>query len=123
MRSRWFWGGARCPQGAGSGVAHRVCVSPAHPKPSRVPLRMKTLLVAMLVSPLSAAPHPAPAEAFIEKYCAGCHDDVEKKGGLDLTSLKFALSDTANFQSWLKVHDRLQAGDVITSTLKFQIGA
>jgi hypothetical protein len=59
-----------------------------------------------------AAPLPAASTDFIEKYCAGCHDDVEKKGGLDLTSLTLTLNDSAVFQRWLKVHDRLEAGEM-----------
>lgn len=69
-----------------------------------------------LASPLPAAEEAAllkaQAGAFIEKYCAGCHDDVEKKGGLDLTSLAYAPADRANFQRWVQIHDRLEAGEM-----------
>ena len=58
-----------------------------------------------------SAPPPATA-AFIEKYCASCHDDVEKAAGLDLASLKYAPGNPANFVQWVKVHDRLQAGEM-----------
>ena len=71
------------------------------------------LVAALLVlaSVLRAAPPPQ-AAAFIESYCANCHDDLEKKGGLDLTSLAYAPDDPANFQRWVKVHDRLEAGEM-----------
>ncbi len=59
-----------------------------------------------------AATLPPQTAALIETYCAGCHDDVEKKGGLDLTALKFAPDDRANFAHWVRVHDRLQAGEM-----------
>ena len=49
---------------------------------------------------------------FTEKYCAGCHNDVDKEAGFDITALAFAPDDTANFQRWVKVHDRLQAGEM-----------
>jgi hypothetical protein len=52
------------------------------------------------------------AAAFTEKYCAKCHNDVDKEGNLDLTTLKFAPDDRANFQTWIKLHDRLQAGEM-----------
>ncbi len=58
-----------------------------------------------------AAPAFDPA-TFTEKYCASCHDDVEKKGGLDLTSLTFKPDDPANFARWVKVHDALRAGEM-----------
>jgi hypothetical protein len=63
------------------------------------------------LAPGAAAPAP-PTAAFVEQYCAGCHDDIEKKGGLDLTALSFAPADAANFRQWVKVHDRLQAGEM-----------
>jgi hypothetical protein len=49
---------------------------------------------------------------FTEKYCAGCHNDVDKEGGFDITALAFAPEDPANFQRWVKVYDRLQAGEM-----------
>ena len=55
---------------------------------------------------------PAPAAAFIEAHCAKCHDDVEKKGGLDLTALALAPDDAKNFALWVKVHDRVQSGEM-----------
>jgi hypothetical protein len=62
-------------------------------------------------SPLFAAPAFDTA-AFTDKYCADCHDGTEKKGGLDLTSLPYSPNDPANFVHWVKVHDRLQAGEM-----------
>ena len=50
--------------------------------------------------------------AFTDQYCASCHDDVEKKGGLDLTSLAFKPDDPRNFAQWVKVYDRLAAGEM-----------
>ncbi len=71
-----------------------------------------TLALALsLALPLPAAPVPDVA-AFTEKHCASCHNDVDKEGGLDLTSLKFAPGDPANFERWVQVHDRLQAGEM-----------
>ena len=72
-----------------------------------------TALVAVVAARAFAAPPAAvdPA-AFTEKYCASCHDDVDKKGGLDLTSLAFAPGDPANFARWVKVNDRLVAGEM-----------
>jgi hypothetical protein len=49
---------------------------------------------------------------FTDQYCAGCHNDLDLKGGLDLTTLKFSPSDPANFLRWVKVHDRLEAGEM-----------
>jgi hypothetical protein len=61
---------------------------------------------------LRAAPPSAVAGAFIEKYCADCHDDLTRKGGLDLTGLAFNPQDEASFSTWIKVHDRIKAGEM-----------
>lgn len=52
------------------------------------------------------------ASDFTEKYCAKCHNDVDKEAGLDLTTLKYAPDDPANFARWIKIHDRLEAGEM-----------
>jgi len=49
---------------------------------------------------------------FIGKHCADCHDEQSLKGGLDLTHLKFKPDDDANFATWVKVHDRVSAGEM-----------
>jgi mono/diheme cytochrome c family protein len=62
-----------------------------------------------------AALPPAPPKAtaeFIDKYCASCHDDVEKKGDLDLTALAYQPGDTKNFAAWVKVFDRVADGEM-----------
>lgn len=79
--------------------------------------RTKTLwracVVALVVGQaLRAAPVPAAVDALIEQRCASCHDDVEKKGGLDLTGLKFEPANAGNFATWVKVFDRVSAGEM-----------
>ncbi|MEO7598687.1 MAG: DUF1592 domain-containing protein [Opitutus sp.] len=54
----------------------------------------------------------ASPEDFTDRYCTSCHDDVEKKGGLDLGSLTYQPNDPTNLQTWIKVHDRLAAGEM-----------
>lgn len=54
----------------------------------------------------------APDNAFVGDYCASCHDDKSRKGRLDLTGLAFDASDPANRAVWIKVHDRLTAGEM-----------
>ena len=71
-------------------------------------------LVLLVVSavPLRGEPPPPPPAAFTEKYCANCHNDVDKEGDLDFEALSFAPGDPANFQRWVKVYDRLKAGEM-----------
>ena len=47
---------------------------------------------------------------FTDRHCSSCHNDVDKEGGLDLTTLTMAPGDAANFATWVKVHDRIQNG-------------
>jgi len=65
--------------------------------------------------PVATPPAPIPADempisgrlAFIENHCTDCHDDVEKKGNLDLTNLL-----ASDFPTWVKIHDRVAAGEM-----------
>src|SRR5687768_3282785 len=50
--------------------------------------------------------------AFIEKHCAECHDGTMKEAGLDLTALQYEPEDKANFGTWIKLHDRVKAGEM-----------
>ena len=49
---------------------------------------------------------------FFAKHCVECHDTDTKKGNLDLTSLPPAASGTESFARWVKVHDRIQSGEM-----------
>src|SRR5262249_17899729 len=57
------------------------------------------------------APTPM-ADEFIDHYCAGCHGDESPEAKLDLTSLKYDPEDRANFSQWVKVFDRVKAGEM-----------
>jgi Protein of unknown function (DUF1592)/Protein of unknown function (DUF1588)/Protein of unknown function (DUF1587)/Protein of unknown function (DUF1595)/Protein of unknown function (DUF1585)/Planctomycete cytochrome C len=56
--------------------------------------------------------HAQPPTAFFVKHCVECHDATAKQGGLDLTSLKMELSNAENFARWVKVHDRIESGEM-----------
>ncbi len=60
----------------------------------------------------SADSLPAKIPQFIDQHCASCHDDVEKKGDLDLWSLTEQPITPDTFQTWIKAHDRAQAGEM-----------
>lgn len=50
--------------------------------------------------------------AFLQKNCSGCHNSKVKQGGFDLASLPFPPASDDNLQQWIKVHDRLRAGEM-----------
>lgn len=50
--------------------------------------------------------------AFVKKNCTSCHDGVDREGGLDLTTLPQGASGSEEFGIWIKVHDRVQSGEM-----------
>ena len=76
-----------------------------------VALGAVVLLSAVTLRAAQAFPEEAVA-AFTDRHCSACHNDVDKESGLDLTSLKYNPADPENFQTWVKVHDRVQAGEM-----------
>lgn len=57
----------------------------------------------------------APAKelnAFFEKHCYECHDDLSTKGGLDLYALSTDLSDPATITQWIRIYDRIAGGEM-----------
>jgi len=50
--------------------------------------------------------------SFVQQYCVECHDTETKKGGLDLTALKWGLQDAKTFGQWVKVYDRVHDGEM-----------
>jgi mono/diheme cytochrome c family protein len=71
------------------------------------------LVVFMLsMQSLSAADIPEGVKGFFEKHCLACHDQQSKKGGLDLTPQSVNLSDVPTFLRWVRLHDRVQSGEM-----------
>ncbi|SFJ57182.1 DUF1592 domain-containing protein [Planctomicrobium piriforme] len=64
------------------------------------------------VSVCFGQPAPVPGAAFLKSHCYDCHDTDTKEGGLDLTKLKFDLSNPVIFAEWVKVHDRVRDGEM-----------
>ncbi len=69
-------------------------------------------LALLAARPAGAAEAVAPDPAFLHDYCTSCHNAEDKKGRLDLTGLAFDAADAANLAVWVKVHDRVQAGEM-----------
>src|ERR1051326_9478941 len=69
------------------------------------------LLLAVASASLGAS-LPSNNLQFLEKHCFECHDAEVKKGGLDLTGLKFDPANSTNFCAWVLVHDRVSKGEM-----------
>ena len=76
-------------------------------------MRNRNILALLLCG--IAQPSPAaesPAASLIEKHCVSCHDGQTRKGGLDLTALSPDYRDRAAFDQWVRVLDRVAAGEM-----------
>ena len=49
---------------------------------------------------------------FLDLNCYECHNNVDKKGELDLESLRFDPSDQSNMDRWAFVHDRIKEAEM-----------
>jgi hypothetical protein len=61
---------------------------------------------------LSAVAAPAALQPFLQKHCLDCHDGDVKKGGLDLATLSTDATDAASHKKWVRVFDRVKAGEM-----------
>lgn len=71
------------------------------------------LALAMFVARDASAAAPFPeAGAFLQKNCVACHGSSAPQAHLDLTKLAWEPGDPDNFNVWVKVHDRVLAGEM-----------
>ncbi len=60
----------------------------------------------------AARPELTALQVFFKNSCLDCHDAETKKGGLDLEGLGAGLSDGRTFEWWVRIHDRVAAGEM-----------
>jgi hypothetical protein len=60
----------------------------------------------------AATPPFAGGDAFIQKNCASCHNSSAPAARLDLSKLGYEPANPDNFATWVKVHDRVAAGEM-----------
>src|SRR4051812_46080986 len=66
----------------------------------------------LLAAASQAADLSAEQRGFLEENCIECHDAAARKGGLDLTALRFDPEEPATFARWVGVHDRVRDGEM-----------
>ncbi len=71
-----------------------------------------SLLLLSAATAVAGSQPARPGDTFLEKRCYDCHDTETKKGNLDLTTLPFYLDDPKVNAMWVKVHDRVQDGEM-----------
>jgi mono/diheme cytochrome c family protein len=65
-----------------------------------------------LAAVLAMATEAAEPRKFFEDHCYECHDADTRKGNLNLSSLKTDFANPDDFVRWVKVHDRVDAGEM-----------
>ena len=71
------------------------------------------LAIGCFASSAGAATLPfAGADTFIQKNCASCHNSSSPAARLDLSKLSYEPANPDNFGTWIKVHDRVAAGEM-----------
>ena len=78
--------------------------------PNKPPSFLPVILLFLLLSLRAGAQQQQ--QAFFEKHCADCHDADAKKGNLDLTALRADFTNAETFAMWVKVHDRIESGEM-----------
>lgn len=73
--------------------------------------RLILSILPLICASLLPGAQPAP-DKFFEQHCYDCHDKEAKKGGLDLTELKTDFNNSDSFTTWVKVHDRIEKGEM-----------
>jgi hypothetical protein len=75
----------------------------------RAPLR---LTLALLGAACCSPARGDDRASFHAAHCTACHDADRRAGRLDLTALAFKPDDPANARIWVRVHDRVAAGEM-----------
>lgn len=68
------------------------------------------VMAVMLGSGLQAASFDS--TPFFKRYCVECHNKETKESGLDLTSLEPQFDSAALTAKWVRLHDRVRAGEM-----------
>ncbi len=55
---------------------------------------------------------PASSVSFLREHCIDCHDGPEGEGAFDVTSLTRGLDDPAHYDSWVRIYDRIEKGEM-----------
>lgn len=55
---------------------------------------------------------PSHIHNFVQEHCLDCHEGDTSKAGLDLSTLGLDLGKRNTFEAWVKVYDRVAAGEM-----------
>ena len=75
-----------------------------------LPILLLCLLLLISITSFAQEKKPGELQSFLENHCLDCHDGETQKGELNLGSLGFELGQGETFNTWVIVHDKVQAG-------------
>ncbi|MDA1229518.1 MAG: DUF1592 domain-containing protein, partial [Planctomycetota bacterium] len=76
-------------------------------------LRHSILILAItFTTPAAAQDVVSVIRDLIQQHCNECHNTDTSEGGLDLSMLPFDVNDRDNRQRWIRIHDRVQQGEM-----------
>ncbi len=77
-------------------------------------IRLAAVLLTVSLGCPARAVEAADDAAFIARYCTDCHGETTQEATLNLTVLAadFSSNDRDTFRRWVKVHDRIAAGEM-----------
>jgi copper chaperone CopZ len=73
--------------------------------------KLLSTLLAVVVLPATVSAADA-AKTFVSQFCSDCHGKTTQEATLDLTSLPRDFGNPDHFRRWVKVHDRIAAGEM-----------
>src|SRR5262249_17733993 len=99
-------------------VVHRTINDLMSPKGFCMKRVFSTLAIFLVTSAtaLGADEPPAVVRTLIADHCVKCHGPAVQKANLRLDQLTGDLADPATFRTWVKVHDRIQTGEMPPKT-------
>ncbi len=79
--------------------------------------RLRLIVFILLISVTSTTEaddfrKPLSVGKILKASCTDCHNEDTSEGGLNLESLSFQLSDRSNRERWVRIHDRIDSGEM-----------
>ncbi len=70
------------------------------------------IVVVLLTRSVLAAEIPSTLKTLIDNHCLDCHNSYSAESKLDLESLSFILDDRSTRNRWVRIFDRVDAGEM-----------
>lgn len=74
--------------------------------------RLPVVSTCVILTLLAAAAVANDQAGFLRTYCVDCHNGPEAEAKLDLSTLKWEPENRTTFTRWVKVYDKLHAGEM-----------